>query len=394
MKEESLTIERTFQIRCPRADLLLSLQAADAVVPSSSANPVVNNLKLKTQDKQLEVLATDTQVGLRALVRRIDVDADGEVIIPARQLVSILKESASTDVQMTLMQDEGQQQLQIKLSDGDYNLPIIASDTFPSISHFPDSGETLQIPSQTLERMIKQTSFAVDRDRTSAVLSGVYLAARDGEFILAATDGKVLAESVDRHDMYGASEELQAIVPAVTINHVSRILNADANTDVDISVQKKLIFIRSTIGGGEAGSGSIQVELSSRLVEGSYPSYRNAIASDAQSQVSFDTRALLSAVRRTALMTSAASRGIVLQLGAKEAILSNLNHTAGSARIPLPCAFDGGEERLGMNAGYLSEVLKVLGTDQCRIELNGPGKGMIIRSDNCCFLIMPITLPA
>ncbi len=393
MNEESLTIERTFQIRCPREDLLLALQAADAVVPNNSANPIVNNLKLQAADHLLEVSATDTQVGLRAIVRRIEIDADGQVIIPARQLVSILKESSSTDVNMHLMSDDGQQFLQIKLSDGDYNLPIIASETFPTISHFPDSGTILKVPAQTLEQMIKRTSFAVDRDRTSAVLSGVYLAARDGELILAATDGKILAEAVDKSEQYGGDEELQAIIPAITVNHVNRILSSNAKNDVELSVQKKIVFIRSTIGGGDGGSGSIQIELSSRLVEGSYPAYRNAISTSGQSKVTFKTKDLLSGVRRTALMTSAASRGIVVQLEASQAILSNLNHTTGSARIPINCSFDGGDERIGMNAGYLSEVLKVLGTDDCTIELNGPGKGLIIRSDDSCFLIMPITLP-
>lgn len=393
MEEDILTIDKVFHIRCPREDLLLALQAADAVVPNNSANPIVNNLKLNAESDHLEVSATDTQVGLRALVRRMEIDAPGQVIIPARQLVSILKESSSVDVQMFLASEEGQQHLQITLSDGSYNLPIIASDTFPSISHFPDNGAVLHIPSTTLDKMIKQTSFAVDRDRTSAVLSGVYLAARDGEFILAATDGKVLAESVDKNDQYGADEELQAIIPAVTINHISRILSSNAQSDVDVSVQKKLIFVRSTIGGGEGGSGSIQIELSSRLVEGSYPAYRNAIAANSVSQVTFKTKDLLSGVRRTALMTSAASRGIVVQLQSNEAVLSNLNHTAGSARIPIGCQFDGGDERLGLNAAYLSEVLKVINGDQVTIELNGPGKGLIIRNQDSCFLIMPITLP-
>ena len=393
MNEEVILLSKSFQIRCPREDLLLALQAADAVVPNNSANPIVNNLKLHAEQDHLEVSATDTQVGLRALVRRIEIDAEGSVIIPARQLVGILKESASTDVHMHLSQDEGQQHLLIKLSDGDYNLPIIASDTFPSISHFPDNGEILQIPAATLERMIKQTSFAVDKDRTSAVLSGVYLAARDGEFILAATDGKVLAESVDVNEKYGSTEELQAIIPAVTINHVNRILSSNAKNNVDVSVQKKLIFVRSSIGGGEGGSGSIQIELSSRLVEGSYPAYRNAIAVQGLSKVTFKTKDLLSGVRRAALMTSAASRGIVVQLNNSEAILSNLNHTTGSARIPIKCTFDGGEERIGMNAGYLSEVLKAMGNETCSIQLNGPGKGMIIKNDDSCFLIMPITLP-
>ncbi len=269
MNEDNIAVmNNTFQMRCPREDLLSALQVADAVVPNNSANPIVNNLQLKIDADKLEILATDTQVGLRAVVRRVEADQAGQVIIPARQLVSILKESASSSVYLYLNEEKDHQLSMVQLHDGEYNLPIIAGDTFPSISEFPDQGIVLSLPSSKLDRMIKQTSFAVDRDRTSAVLSGVYLSCNGDELILAATDGKVLAESVDKNEPYTEHEEFQAIIPAVTITHMSRILGAHSS-DVDISVHKKIIFIRSVIGGGEGGTGSIQIELSSRLVEGS-----------------------------------------------------------------------------------------------------------------------------
>lgn len=393
MIEDIITvIDNTFQIHCPREDLLLALQVADAVVPNNSANPIMNNLKLKVHQNRLEIFATDSQVGLRAIVRRIEADQDGQVIIPAKQLAGILKESSSSSVQLYLNTEKDHQLLMVKLSDGDYNLPIIAGSTFPNVSDFPNQENVLSLAGNKLDRMIKQTSFAVDRDRTSAVLSGVFISCRDDELILAATDGKVLAESVDKNESYANQEEFQAIIPTVTIGHLSRILSSHSS-DVDISVYKKIIFIRSVIGGGEGGSGTIQIELSSRLVEGTYPAYRNAIATRSETTVQFKTKDLTSAVRRTALLTSAASRGIVVNLSAHEAVLNNLNHTSGVARIPVKCNYNGPDIRLGMNAHYLSEVLKVLSDDDCTIELNGTGKGMIIRNESCCFLIMPITLP-
>ncbi|MDA3963435.1 MAG: DNA polymerase III subunit beta [Planctomycetota bacterium] len=384
--------DTTLKVRCERDDLLAALQAADAIVPSNSAKPILTNLQLSATADSLEIAATDLQVGLRAVLRRLEVMEPGQVVVPAKSLVSILKESRSPTVLLALEAQDGRSQLRLDLADGDYAIPAVVGETFPPVNAFPETGERFTLPGAELERMLRKTSFAVDRDRTSAVLSGVYLAAGDGEFILAATDGKVLSESVLRDE--SLQQRCQAIVPAATVAHVARIVSSSKPAKVELALTAKLIFIRVVMDAGEAGgAGNIQVELTSRLVEGSYPAYRNALPTSSQATVTFDAKEFASGVRRTALMTSAASRGIVLELGSHEAVLSNLNNTSGSARIPLSCSYTGSGDRLGLNAQYVSEVLRAYDAESVQIELNGPGKGLIIREEGTTFLIMPITLP-
>lgn len=385
--------ETALKVRCEREDLLAALQAADAVVPSNSAKPILTNLQLSATGEALEIAATDLQVGLRAILRRLEILQPGQVVVPARSLVSILKESRSPTVLLALENEEGRSQLRLDLADGDYRIPAVVGETFPPVSAFPETDERITIAGPELESMIRKTAFAVDRDRTSAVLSGVYCAVGEGEFVLAATDGKVLSESVLRDA--GFDLKLQAIIPAATVSHLNRILGSAKPKQVEIALAGKLIFLRVVVDSGEAGgAGNIQVELTSRLVEGSYPAYRNALPTQSQTKVTFAADELNSAVRRTALMTSSASRGIVLEIGGDQAVLSNLNNTTGSARIPLACRYAGSGERLGLNAQYLGEVLRAYESDELTMELNGPGKGMIIREERTTFLIMPITLPS
>lgn len=384
--------EASLTVRCEREDLLAALQAADGVVPSTSAKPILTNLQLAARGDCLEIVATDLQVGLRGVVRRIEVRQGGEAVLPARQLVGILKESRSPTVQLALERSEGRSQVRIDLADGDYRLPAVIGEEFPAVSAFPEQGERIAVPGETLERMIKKTGFAVDRDRSSAVLSGVLCGVGDGELVLAATDGKVLAEAVARRPEY-RREPLQAILPAATVNHLSRILTAAKPESVELALTDKLLFVRVVVAGEGGGAGAVQLELTSRLVEGTYPAYRNALPSAAQANATFDVDELASAVRRTALMTSSASRGIVLEVGAEEAVFTNLNSAAGSARIPVPCRYDGAGERVGLNAQYLSDILRAYDGDEITIEFNGPGRGLIMRERDATFLIMPITLP-
>ena len=46
-----------------------------------------------------------------------------------------------------------------------------------------------------------------------------------------------------------------------------------------------------------------------------------------------------------------------------------------------------------MNAQYLGDVLRVYKSEAITLELNGPGRGILVHDTDMTFLIMPITLP-
>lgn len=385
-----------FQIACEREDLLTALQSADAVVPTNSPKEILKKVLLSANNGQLMLAATDQQVGLRAILRRVEVQSPGEVILPAKHLVGILKESRSPTVELVSRGggEAGGEHVGIELADGRYQLPAHVGEAFPLVTGFPSDLSAVMVPGPVLERLLRKVSFAVDKERTSAVLSGVLTRIGDGECLAAATDGKVLAEAVQRDPAYAVApgSEQGGIIPASTIAHVLRILGAMKPELVELVVTPKVMCIRCA-GGGGSGPARIQVELSSRQVEGNYPSYRNALPLDPKGRAWFSAEELGSAVRRTALMTTSSSRTIIFDLSPERAVLSNLTATGGSARIPLPCRLEGQPIRFGLNADYLGEVLRAYEANEVQMELNGPGRGIIMREPGVTFLVMPITLP-
>lgn len=374
------------RLRCDREDLLAAIMAADAVVPSNSAKPIITNLLFDAKMDGLEVIATDLQVGLRAVVKAVQVETPGQAVVQARQLASILKESRSQTVDLHLDVRGDVHQLTIHLVDGDYQVPAVVGETFPPVQFFPNDVPTVTVRGPRFEEMLRQTAFGMDKDRTSAVLSGIFVSIGQGEFVFAATDGKVLCEAVEKHESFALGDEaVQSVIPAVTINHLQRIISAAPADTVTLAFAGKLLFVRL------AHTGNLRVELTSRLVEGNFPSYRNALPMSTASSVSFVAHDLASAVRRAALMTNQSSRGIIMTLERDQAVFANLNYTNGSARIPVACAYAGSTLKLGINAQYLGDVLKVFKSEQVTIELS---RGLIMREPGATYLLMPITLPS
>jgi DNA polymerase III subunit beta len=381
------TPRQSLRLRCDRQDLLAAILAADVVVPSNSTKPILTNLLFDAQKDHLVVNATDSQVGLRCVVSRVHIENSGQAVVQARQLASILRESHSTSVLIYSQQKAETSQLHIELSDGDYQIPEIVGESFPLVQGCPPEVAKISVKGQRFDEMIKQTAFGMDRDRTSAVLSGIFISVGNNELILAATDGKMLCEAVEKHESFHLNptgEAVQAVIPAVTINHIQRIIATVSPDTVEISFAQKLIFIRLKTSVG------IEIEITSRLIEGNFPSYRNALPMNAPTSVTFQAAELASAVRRVALMTSQTARGIIIALDKDQSVFSNLNYINGSARIPVACKYQGSAMRLGVSAQYLTDVLKVYKGEAIGIELS---RGLIMREPGATYLIMPISLP-
>jgi DNA polymerase-3 subunit beta len=381
----------TLQLRADRDHLLAAIAAADAVVPSTSSKPILQNLVLDAKAAHLEVIASDSQVGLRAVVRRVEILGQGQAVVASRQFAQILRESASRTVELELIATGEQATLAIRLGDGDYQVPAVIGETFPPVSFFPADVVPFRIPGGKLESMLRKTTFAMDKERTSPTLSGLSLTLGNGDLIIAATDGKVLSEAVEHGEAYHlsqAGEVLAVVLPAPAVGHLSRILSGSApakSDSVELAFAGRLLFIRLALEDG------LRVELTARLVEGVFPNYRGALSSaTGQISLTFHTAQLASAVRRVALMNNQTSKAIVLALDKDQAIFSNMNAAQGSARIPVSCQYAGAPAKYGINSDYIQAILKVFEGEHIGIEMS---RGLIMREPGITFLIMPISLP-
>ena len=379
----------TLQLHGDREHLLAAILAADAVVPSTSSKPILTNLLLDAKAAHLEVNATDGQVGMRSVVRRVTVVGIGQAVVNSRQLAMILRESSSSNATLELETTGDHSVLAIRLADGDYSVPAVVGETFPPVSFFPSDVVPFTVSTARLEEMLRKTTFAMDKERTSPTLSGLSLTIGHGELMIAATDGKVLSEAVEKGDAFHlpvGGDKLAVVLPAVAVNHLGRILSSATKTEkVELAFAGKLAFLRLAIADG------LSVEFTTRLVDGTFPAYRAALTSaTGQVAIIFHTAQLASAVRRVALMTQQASRAIVMSLDHDQALFSNMNYSNGSARIPVSCQYTGAAAKFGLNSQYMSDILKVYAGEHIGIEIS---RGLIMREPGVTYLVMPISLP-
>lgn len=364
------------KVICDRGALVESLNLVGGVVVARTPKPALTCVKLTAQADALSLAATDLEVAVRYSTPRVEVQQEGEALIPADKLGQIVRESIDPTLTIQTEQDVAQitgQDSRFKI----YGQPV---SEFPPIPEFKGEAD-FEIAAAELHRLIAMTLFATARENSRYAINGVLLEREGNKLTMVATDGHRLA--VARGACKGDKSQTQsAIVPAKALNLLLRLFE-DAEQTVQVKIADNQILLATD-----------QAVLASNLVEGNFPPYRDVIPKEGDKRATLPTDLFVSAVRRAALLTNEESRGVRMAFGPSGLTLSSRAPEMGEAEINVALPEYSGEPiEIGFNPAYLLDALKVVGESQVQMEFKAPNKPGVLRTGpNFLYVVMPVNL--
>ena len=101
----------------------------------------------------------------------------------------------------------------------------------------------------------------------------------------------------------------------------------------------------------------------------------------------------MSAVRRSALLTSEESRGIRLAISKNKLVFSGRAPETGDAQVTMATGYDGGDIEIVFNPQFLVDFLRVVQTEQIELKLSQADRpGLIKSGKDLLYVLMPISL--
>src|SRR5438046_7206464 len=271
------------------ADLVRGLHLVQGVVERRNTLPILANVLIEPAAEGIALTATDMEVGLRGLITA-QVKKKGTVTLNARKLYEITREVTAEEVVLKSVQAGWVEALA-----GRSKFKIVSLDAkdFPLLPLGTDApeGTTISIAVGTLREMIDRTLFAVSSDETRFNLSGVFVGNEDdGVLRMVATDGHRLP-MIDRR-LPNARLERGAIMPRKGLVEARKLLDEAEDPEVTMIVSPKdvRLILRS-------------LSFFMRLVAGAFRDYRHVVPGAARVQARATCAALLSALRRVALLS-------------------------------------------------------------------------------------------
>ena len=253
-----------------------------------------------------------------------------------------------------------------------------------------DEGVSAKIDPQVLKAAISRVAFAAATEESRPVLTGVEVKLSGDKFTLAAADGFRLAVQHGVLDQ-PIEEEIVVIIPARTLNELSRLLGD----------QEEAVEILMTPSKGQVLFRVKGVELVSQLLQGAFPNYDQLIPQSYQTRTVFDLQKFLRATRTAAIFARDGSNIIRLQMipngsgdSPGKAIISARSEEVGDNQDEIDTeAIEGGEAKIAFNSRYLQEVLSVLEKGKVALETTTPSSPGVFRpldSDNYIHVVMPM----
>ena len=287
---------------------------------------------ISAEGDQPVLLATDMEVGLRVPLPG-EILRPGSAVLPARLILDVVRSLPGETVTMELRSQE--QDVELISGPATFHLRTLRAEDFPTLPS-PDPATRMTLPAEVFVETALQVSRSASRDETRPVLTGVLISAGAQELTMVATDSYRL--SVKHAALATALEgTIEANVPARALQELARIAQSVSEPELAVSTgQNQVVF--------EIGD----VVLSSRLIDGQFPNYRQLLPESVEYELRLASAEVADVVRRVSLL---AQKNAPLRLSFSEGELTVSAQTpdVGEASETLPVPFAGEPFEIGFN---------------------------------------------
>ena len=359
--------------------IIAGLQSVQNVVGSRTTLPILSNVLLRAAEDRLELTATDLDVTVTCTVQA-SVSQSGATTIPVKKLFSIVRELTNPELDLEV---DDKNVCTLRSGASYFKINGLAAEDFPPLPQVSDKKKVV-LPQAKLKGMLRRTAFAVSTDETRYVLNGLYVSLKDHKLTMVSTDGRRLALTDEEVDISPESQG-EFIVPSKAINEVSRLLQEKGDVEL-------------TFGENQAGftlkdEKALGVKVVTKLVEGSYPNYRQVIPSESKERVPLSREELTQALRRAEIMTSDKSNSVKLAFTKNNLAITANTPDVGEARETLAINYKGLDIAIAFNPSYLLDALKALDEDEVFFELTDElSPGVLKINGPFLYVIMPMRM--
>ena len=360
--------------------LLKQLQSIGGVLNSSNTLPILDNFLFEINDQKLTISCSDLESTMTSTIP-IDAKSEGNIAIPAKMLLDILKTFPNHPLTFSIDEKMG---IEISSDYGKYKLSGFSGAEFPK-SPVIEAPSTVTISSFIFQRAIEKTIFASGNDDLRPVMSGVFVQLSESDLTFVATDAHKLVRYT-RNDVKSSSPA-SFIVPKKPMNLLKGLLqNFDGDVTINYNESNASISFNDIL-------------LTCRLVDGKYPNYDAVIPKENPNRLTVDRNSFFQSIKRVSIFANKTTHQVRLKINGSELNISAEDvDFSNEANERLTCSYEGESMEIGFNSRFLNEMLQNTDSDNVIFELSAPNRAGILIPDNSddgediLMLVMPVML--
>jgi DNA polymerase-3 subunit beta len=374
-----------------QSELNSNLSLVSRAVASRPTHPVLGNVLFCADEEKGEISLTafDLSLGIRTSFRA-EVVEGGKITLPAKLLNDIVSRLGEGEITISVEENENDEEHSLaflKTASAQFQIRGMKADEFPELPTVAD-GEIVNLPVVALTEGLKGALFAASGDETKQVLTGVHLTKTVDCLEFAATDGHRLAVvQTPLEEVESASGGFNVTIPARALRELERMMATKQKSEtITLHVDDSQVIF-------EMG----EQRLTSRKLEGAYPTYNQLIPKSFERSLVLDRKQLIRCLELVAVLSDQKNNLVKFSLDSENDRLSLAVESPdlGSAKESMAAEIQGESGDIAFNVKYLMDGLKALPNNDIQMQLNASTQPVIftpLGGLKMTYLVMPVQI--
>ncbi len=365
---------------CTQENLARGLSIVGHLANKSVTLPILSHVLIKIDGKAIKLQTTNLELAVTTVLRG-KVESDGDFTVPAKLFADFVTLLPNDHVECNVENNS----LDIVCKNVRTQIRGIAASEFPLIP----AVTPITVISSKVEEMrtaLQQVVFAASPSETRPEISGILFSWNGaGTLTLAATDSYRLSEKQVAAQGSGAANDV--IVPAKTAHELLRVLGLSEEGEDTVEI---------SIGENQVGFSCGGTTVTSRVIEGRYPDYKQIIPAKNPDGILVDRMALSRACRSAGLFSRNGLNDVQLRVNKTNNALTVVGRDAqtGEQTIDVPCVVKSEDALVTLNFRYLLDGLNAITNDRVALQITDGSSAVILRpddpTDGYLYIVMPI----
>ncbi|PFL61121.1 DNA polymerase III subunit beta [Bacillus anthracis] len=333
--------------------------------------PILSGIKITADKSGITLIASNSNIFIEKFIPSSIDDEQittilkaGTIVVPVKYFIEIIKKMPSDIV----IKSKNEQTITIQSEEITLNLNGFSANEFPNVPLIDDHAE-IQIETKQLIDAFKQTVFAVAKNESRPVLTGVHIELDHNKLICAATDSHRLAVC---ETLISTNMKANCIVPSATIHELLKLMNSNLEFVSIYLSESHIVFTYGT------------TTLYSRLIEGKYPNISTLIPNEFQTVITIDRKNILQGVDRSSLLASEWENNNVNLEIINASTIKISSNASQVGKISEKQQIDGlqGEKQLNISFDglFMVEALKAIKEETITLSFGGSMRPILIEA--------------
>ena len=343
-------------------------------VPTRTTMNILECILIDATTNEIKFTGNDMELGIETIVEG-EIIEKGKIAIDAKLFSEIVRKLPDNDITLTtdsnnnalITCEKSKFNIAGKSGDDFSYLPAIIKDKMITLSQFQ------------LKEVINQTIFSIAINDNNKMMTGELFEVNEGTLKVVGLDGHRIAIRNIK------LEDVRVVIPGKTLQEISKILNADAESLVNIYFTNNHVLFEFD-----------QTHVVSRLIEGDYFKISQMLSNDYETKVSINKKEFLDSIDRANLLIREGDKKPIIINILNGLLQVNVNSAIGALNEDIDIDKEGKDIMIGFNPKFLMDALRVIDDENVTMYLVNHKSPCFIRDkeENYIYLILPVNFTA